>query len=235
MFALVAAAAQHTQELFLKNGMSEAAIRDHEIQKNSDMIDFCTTTYSSIRNREYCIDSAFPCPDRQPRAVLDALTASRAQCGECSGPSACFRFPLVFGVDFLLAAGSSCDALTDCAIGRIRQAAVQLPQHVNRYSAATASMDLARTGCMRAKFPAGAKVIRYPREHTAVALKSDNAPNDAGHRLFSSTALASHRMVGVSTSGMQICHSADTGPASAAARGFRMPTWPTLLRVPKRG
>ena len=57
MFAIMAAAAQQrTQELFLQNGMSEAAIRDHEIQKNSDMIDFCTTTYSSIRNREYCID-----------------------------------------------------------------------------------------------------------------------------------------------------------------------------------
>ena len=56
MFALMAAASQHTQELYLQNGMSEAAIRDHEIQKNSDMIDFCTTTYSSIRNREYCID-----------------------------------------------------------------------------------------------------------------------------------------------------------------------------------
>merc|ERR1712216_964788 len=58
MFALMARAAhpQATEQLFLKNGMSEAAIRDHEIQKNSDMIDFCTTTYSSIRNREYCID-----------------------------------------------------------------------------------------------------------------------------------------------------------------------------------
>ena len=65
MFALMAhASQQQTQELYLQNGMSEAAIRDHEIQKNSDMIDFCTTTYSSIRNREYCIDSEFasPCP-----------------------------------------------------------------------------------------------------------------------------------------------------------------------------
>ena len=55
----MAHASQQTQELYLQNGMSEAAIRDHEIQKNSDMIDFCTTTYSSIRNREYCIDSEF--------------------------------------------------------------------------------------------------------------------------------------------------------------------------------
>ena len=65
MFALMARAAhpQATEQLFLKNGMSEAAIRDHEIQKNSDMIDFCTTTYSSIRNREYCIDvSPSPAP-----------------------------------------------------------------------------------------------------------------------------------------------------------------------------
>ena len=144
-----------------------------------------------------------------------------------------------------MAAGSSCDALTDCAIGRIRQAAVQLPQHVNRYSAATASMDLAWTRCMRDKCPAGAKVIRYPREHTAVALKSDNAPNDAGHRLFSSTALASHRMVGVSTSGMQICHSADTGPASLlrrvdfecqrGQRFYACPSADNFLVVPRRG
>ena len=72
MFALVAAAAQHTQELFLKNGMSEAAIRDHEIQKNSDMIDFCTTTYSSIRNREYCIDvSCCRAPPGRPWACAE--------------------------------------------------------------------------------------------------------------------------------------------------------------------
>ena len=42
--------------LYLTAGMSEGAIREHEIQKNSDMIDFCTQTYSSIKNREYCID-----------------------------------------------------------------------------------------------------------------------------------------------------------------------------------
>eukprot|EP00284_Hemiselmis_tepida_P006418 CAMPEP_0174925400 /NCGR_PEP_ID=MMETSP1355-20121228/7889_1 /TAXON_ID=464990 /ORGANISM="Hemiselmis tepida, Strain CCMP443" /LENGTH=48 /DNA_ID= /DNA_START= /DNA_END= /DNA_ORIENTATION= len=36
--------------------MSEAAMKEHETAQNGDMIDFCTTTYSSIRNREYCIE-----------------------------------------------------------------------------------------------------------------------------------------------------------------------------------
>merc|ERR1712216_642414 len=90
MFALMARAAhpQATEQLFLKNGMSEAAIRDHEIQKNSDMIDFCTTTYSSIRNREYCIDVSAPL----------SLQASCfiSVCGSSSNsaqPCACVRAP----------------------------------------------------------------------------------------------------------------------------------------------
>lgn len=52
MFQLLAS----TQELFLVNGMSEEGARKAEIAKNADLIDFCTTTYSSVKNREYCID-----------------------------------------------------------------------------------------------------------------------------------------------------------------------------------
>ena len=82
---MAAAAQQRTQELFLQNGMSEAAIRDHEIQKNSDMIDFCTTTYSSIRNREYCIDVSATAL-HSPRCLLcwDAVLRLRtATCENC--------------------------------------------------------------------------------------------------------------------------------------------------------
>ena len=83
MFALMARAAhpQATEQLFLKNGMSEAAIRDHEIQKNSDMIDFCTTTYSSIRNREYCIDvSPSPAPFLPHPAHCHVRSSVRVRC-----------------------------------------------------------------------------------------------------------------------------------------------------------
>ena len=81
MFALLAAVAPaRTQALYLQNGMSEAAIRDHEIQKNSDMIDFCTTTYSSVRNREYCIDVSSPGRAR-------ACEAGRKRAHSCAAAS----------------------------------------------------------------------------------------------------------------------------------------------------
>eukprot|EP00283_Hemiselmis_rufescens_P013238 CAMPEP_0173439926 /NCGR_PEP_ID=MMETSP1357-20121228/21878_1 /TAXON_ID=77926 /ORGANISM="Hemiselmis rufescens, Strain PCC563" /LENGTH=66 /DNA_ID=CAMNT_0014405341 /DNA_START=29 /DNA_END=229 /DNA_ORIENTATION=+ len=54
MFELLKAA--RTQGLYLTNNMSEAAMQEHQTAQNGDMIDFCTTTYSSIRNREYCIE-----------------------------------------------------------------------------------------------------------------------------------------------------------------------------------
>jgi hypothetical protein len=81
MFALLAAVAPaRTQALYLQNGMSEAAIRDHEIQKNSDMIDFCTTTYSSVRNREYCIDVS----SAWPRACVPDGAHSCARAHSCA-------------------------------------------------------------------------------------------------------------------------------------------------------
>lgn len=59
MFQLLA----QTEELFLTNGVSIQGIRQREIAKNSDLIDFCTTTYSSVRNREYCISVRFAQPE----------------------------------------------------------------------------------------------------------------------------------------------------------------------------
>ena len=66
----------------MQNGMSEAAIRDHEIQKNSDMIDFCTTTYSSIRNREYCIDVSPSRLASRARLPFLAHPSCTAPCGK---------------------------------------------------------------------------------------------------------------------------------------------------------
>lgn len=88
MFALLAAVAPaRTQALYLQNGMSEAAIRDHEIQKNSDMIDFCTTTYSSVRNREYCIDVS----SAWSRACVRVGAHSCAWVHSCAVQSCCGR------------------------------------------------------------------------------------------------------------------------------------------------
>ena len=49
MFALVHQV--HTEELYLTGGLSYKSLKEHEIARNGDMIDFCTTTYSSISNR----------------------------------------------------------------------------------------------------------------------------------------------------------------------------------------
>jgi hypothetical protein len=49
VFALIKRA--QTEELYLTGGLSYKSLKEHEIARNGDMIDFCTTTYSSISNR----------------------------------------------------------------------------------------------------------------------------------------------------------------------------------------
>ena len=49
MFALLQKV--QTEELYLTGGLSYKSLKEHEIARNGDMIDFCTTTYSSISNR----------------------------------------------------------------------------------------------------------------------------------------------------------------------------------------
>jgi hypothetical protein len=49
MFALLQKT--HMEELYLTGGLSYKSLKEHEIARNGDMIDFCTTTYSSISNR----------------------------------------------------------------------------------------------------------------------------------------------------------------------------------------
>jgi hypothetical protein len=49
MFALLHKV--QTEELYLTGGLSYKSLKEHEIARNGDMIDFCTTTYSSISNR----------------------------------------------------------------------------------------------------------------------------------------------------------------------------------------
>jgi hypothetical protein len=49
MFALLKKA--QIEELYLTGGLSYKSLKEHEIARNGDMIDFCTTTYSSISNR----------------------------------------------------------------------------------------------------------------------------------------------------------------------------------------
>jgi hypothetical protein len=49
MFALLKKT--QIEELYLTGGLSYKSLKEHEIARNGDMIDFCTTTYSSISNR----------------------------------------------------------------------------------------------------------------------------------------------------------------------------------------
>jgi hypothetical protein len=51
MFALIHRA--RIEELYLTGGLSYKSLKEHEIARNGDMIDFCTTTYSSISNRVF--------------------------------------------------------------------------------------------------------------------------------------------------------------------------------------
>ena len=136
MFALLAAVAPaRTQALYLQNGMSEAAIRDHEIQKNSDMIDFCTTTYSSVRNREYCIDVS----SAWPRACVRGGAQTGAQLCSCKHVVGVPRGAVLAECGLpSLRRSCACVRRRRCILGgmtvrvgmaEICQAELQLPQH----------------------------------------------------------------------------------------------------------